>query len=73
MDLQPDGDHFIQPDAEMRDQKIRYAQSVKKSAEVVLKRLQAKEFKKPAEVERALGEELQKTYPANGPIDRGDR
>jgi hypothetical protein len=64
MDLEPtDGEpapQFVEPDAGDREEKIKYADATTKAADAVLQRLKKKEFKKPAEVLQALGDEMKK-------------
>jgi hypothetical protein len=62
MDLEP-AEEFVEPDASERDEKIRYADATAKAADAVLNRLKTNEFKKPAEVLRAFGDEMQKAKP----------
>jgi hypothetical protein len=60
MDLEP-ADEFVEPEEAEREEKIAYADATAKAAEAVLHRLKKKEFKKPAEVLQAFGDEMQKT------------
>jgi mRNA-degrading endonuclease HigB of HigAB toxin-antitoxin module len=50
----------MEPAKEERDQMIKYAQATTTAAEAVLKRLQNKKFKTPADVQNSLGEEINK-------------
>lgn len=59
LDLEP-GKPWVEPDAAARDATIKYADTITKAAEAVLKRLRNKEFKKPADASTAFGEELKK-------------
>ena len=67
MDLPP-APKFTEPGKEEREQRLKYAQATTKAAEAVLKRLHNKEFKTPAEVQNALGEQIDKAAPAQGEI-----
>jgi hypothetical protein len=51
---------FVEPDADSREQSMKYANATRAAAEAVLKRLRNKEFSKPAEVANALSEEMKK-------------
>jgi hypothetical protein len=71
MDLPP-APKFTEPAKEEREQMLKYAQATAKAAEAVLKRLRNKEFKTPAEVQNALGEEMNKAAPEKGPAGEID-
>ena len=58
LDLPP-APKFEEPPAEQRARMRKYADATAKAAEGVLKRLRRKEFKKNAEVQRALGEAIE--------------
>jgi hypothetical protein len=59
LDLEP-APQFVEPEAAERAEKIKDADAMTKAADVVLQRLKKKEFKKPAEVQSALAQELRK-------------
>ena len=63
MDLQPPEDPsapFAVPSEFDLAEDTKYADSTRRAADAVLKRLQSKEFKNPAEVVRAFGDEMKK-------------